>query len=249
MPGGATIPSLLLLYAAVFAAAALQSTAGFAYGLVLLPLLLTAGYRLPEIATIGLLTSLVQRAVVLRRLHGSVDWKQLRPMMATGVLALPVGVLVMYRVDSLAAPTTRHLVGAVIVALVMVQWCRRCEPREQVHQGWGHLAAVCSGVLQGFGSIGGPPIMLWVLAHRWPGEKIRVTLIAYSIAYVVPQLLLLSLVFGRTVLQAAGGALVALPAVAAGSLLGLVVGNRLSTPKVVLLVRVLLLAMAAGLLR
>ncbi len=195
--------SLVLLTAAVFAASAVQSVAGFAYGLILMPLLLRAGYSLPETTTISLLTSLVNWAVMLRHLHGAVEWKPLRPIMATGLLALPVGILLMHRVSGLTAPTIKHMVGGIIAALAVLQWSWRIEPRVQLHAAWGHVASVFAGLLQGFGSIGGPPIMLWILAHDWPSDRVRITLNAYTSVYILPQFLLLYLICGKVIPHAA----------------------------------------------
>ncbi len=242
------LPSLVLLTAAVFFASVVQSVAGFAYGLILMPLLLTAGYSLPETTTISMLTSLVNWAVMLRQLHGAVEWKPLRPMMATGLLALPVGILLMHRVSGMAAPTIKHVVGVIVALLVILQWSWRIAPRAHVHAAWGHVAAVSAGLLQGFGAIGGPPLVLWILAHEWPSDRLRITLNAYSSIYIIPQLALLYLVCGNVIPQAALLSLIVLPAAVAGSVLGLLIGAKLERPKVVLLVRVLLVLVAVSLM-
>src|SRR5690606_26666439 len=49
-------------------------------------------------------------------------------------------------------------------------------PRPQVPGRWGALAGVTSGILGGGVGMGGPPLVLFALAHDWPPDRFRVFL-------------------------------------------------------------------------
>lgn len=85
---------------------------------------------------------------------------------------------------------------------------------------------------------------LWLLAHRWSNEKMRITIPTFSLAFVPVQLVMLLMIFGRPVLEAGGKAIIFTPAVLLGAWLGLRVGGKLNKQQLRLAVRLLLLAVA-----
>jgi hypothetical protein len=78
--------------------------------------------------------------------------------------------------------------------------------------------------------MGGPPIVLWVMAHRWSNEQTRVTLWAIFALMVMPTLVVLSLRFGVVVWEWAGLSLLFIPAVVVGAIPGIWLGNRIPKP-------------------
>ncbi len=92
--------------------------------------------------------------------------------------------------------------------------------------------------------MGGPPLVLWVMAHDWTAERTRAFLFASFMGLVPVQLTLLYWTFGKDVVygMAVGAALS--PVVLLGSLLGLRVGARFSKPLLHRLAFLLLVAIA-----
>ncbi len=80
----------------------------------------------------------------------------------------------------------------------------------------------------GFANIGGAPIILWILAHRWQNEKMRVTSLAFTLAFVPFQIILLPMVFGKSILIAFLNAIVLTPIIYFSTKIGLRVGSMLS---------------------
>ena len=233
------VPAVVLALGAL-----VQSAAGFGFSLMAVPLLMAAGYALPEAAVMGVIGSTVHRIVAVRHLRGNVDWPTLRPMMITGVAALPLGLCLLSTVSSFQQTLARQVIGACILLLVSVQWFGRTKPRETVPKAWGHVAAFSAGVLAGFANIGGPPIVLWILAHRWTNEKIRVTNLAFSLVFIPLQLIAWPIMFGWPAVRAGGIALAMTPLVLAGTWLGMKLGTRLGVGPLRLTVRILLLVIA-----
>ena len=77
------------------------------------------------------------------------------------------------------------------------------------------------GFLLGLCGIGGPPMVLWVMAHNWSMNRARAFLFFIFATGIPLQALLLWLAFGNPIFEAMLLGLVALPAVAAGLYVGL----------------------------
>jgi len=225
-------------------AGTIQGATGFGFGLVVVPLLLSLGCPIEEAVAICVVTSASQRLFSVYKLRKAVDWKTLRPMIVTGLLTIPIGVYLLRGVSTLNPDSAKQIMGACVLIMLAIQWFERVTPREAVHKAWGHLAALFAGLLTGFANIGGPPIVLWILAHHWPNEKTRVTQMAFSVCLVPLQLAVMAFAFGQSAIQAGVQSLLLLPAVILGSLLGLRAGGLLKRNQLRLAVRLLLLAIA-----
>jgi uncharacterized membrane protein YfcA len=78
-----------------------------------------------------------------------------------------------------------------------------------------------SGFLLGFSGMGGPPMVLWVLAHDWPMNRARAFLFFLAAMSVIPQAVFLWLRFGNAALDAMLLGAAATPAVLIGLWCGL----------------------------
>ena len=224
----------------------LQGTVGFAFSLFAVPALLFTGLALPEAVMLALLAGSVQRLLTVSKLRGSVDWRHLFPLIAVGLLAVPLGILLLHRLADTDKSTMRLVLGMLILLALALQWASRIKPRPHVHWAWGVLAAICSGVLSGLANIGGPPIVLWVHAHDWPNEKIRVTTLAFSLPMVPFQFAMLLLSYGPSILPPLAPSLLWLPTVLAGTALGIVIGRLLPVNRLRLVAYVLLLILCGA---
>lgn len=222
----------------------IQSSSGFGFGLFALPLLLLMGIPLPESVVIIVIGSAVQKIAAISRLWKAVDWKGQAPFMAVGLAALPLGVYCLYRVSLLSQPFMKQIIGTLILVLLLLQWRGVIKSREKIAVAWGYLAGFFSGFLNGLANIGGPPLVLWILAHRWPNEKMRVTPIAFSIVFVPFQLFFMWLAFGQRMWNPLSNAILLTPTVLAGTWLGLKLGGKISEAHLRIYMRLLLLFIA-----
>ena len=189
----------------------------------------------------GVVGSAVHRAFAVRHFRANVDWSTLGPIMITGVVAFPLGLCFLSIVSSFQQASARQVIGGCILLLVVAQWLGRANPRKAVPKAWGHIAAFSAGVLAGFANIGGPPIVLWILAHRWTNEKIRVTNLAFSLVFIPIQFVAWPMMFGWPSIRAGGIALALTPLVLASTWLGMKPGTSLGVGPLRLTVRILLL--------
>jgi uncharacterized membrane protein YfcA len=211
-------------------ASTVQSAIGFAYALVATPLLVWIGIPLPNVITLVAVCSFVQAIIGARHLRASVPWRS--TLIATIVRAgmLLVGLLILRRISGLDIYTIRFVVGVVLCLLVITQVVGKVRPAENRHWLWGGLAFSTSGLLAGACGMGGPPLVLWAMAHDWPAEKIRGFLFTVFTATIPIQIILLYFTFGTDILLTAGTALLLAPAVFLGAAIGLPLGNRLPRP-------------------
>jgi uncharacterized membrane protein YfcA len=163
----------------------------------------------------------VQNVAAAWQLRREIDYRRaLRPMLIR-FAALPLGVWLLSLIGSGQKDIASQMVGVVVLAIVAVQLALRIEPRERVHAGWEWLAFGMGGLLLGLCGIGGPPMVLWVMAHNWSMNRARAFLFFIFATGIPLQALLLWLAFGNPIFEAMLLGLAALPAVAAGLYVGL----------------------------
>jgi uncharacterized membrane protein YfcA len=94
--------------------------------------------------------------------------------------------------------------------------------------GWTLLAFTCSGLLAGMFAMGGPPLVLWVMAHKWTAQESRAALLASFMLALVPHMPLMYLRFGNEVLGAFALGLAYSPLIVLSAWLGVRLGNLFS---------------------
>ncbi|MCA9246278.1 MAG: sulfite exporter TauE/SafE family protein [Planctomycetales bacterium] len=223
-----SFPELASFGLILLAAAALQSSIGFAAGLIAIPLMNLAGATLPQAIVMSLVGSLVQTLAGAYRLRRLISIRRYWRPIAIRTLTLPLGVYVLWRVSSLDPAFIRQLIGAVILLFVSVQGICRVRPSDRIHPAWEWLAFGCSGFTLGLVGMGGPPIVLWVMAHRWSSRRARAFLFSVYLAGMIPQALLLFWAFGADALHAGAAGLVLSPMILCGAWVGLAIGDRIS---------------------
>jgi uncharacterized membrane protein YfcA len=138
-----------------------------------------------------------------------------------------VGVAALWLIGHGSKDTASQIVGVIVLVIVAVQRLCRVEPQPQLHPAWEWLAFGLGGFLLGFCGMGGPPMVLWVLAHDWSMNRARGFLFFIFCVGIIPQGVLMWLFFGHEVADAMLVAAAALPAVLAGLWLGLEIGRMM----------------------
>jgi uncharacterized membrane protein YfcA len=211
----------------LFASSIVQGAVGFAAGLFGIPLLVLAGVSFPDAVAMSLVAAAPQNFIPAWQLRREIDLSLVwRPMLIRFAL-LPLGVLALWLVGQSSKETASQVVGVLVLAIVATQWLLRAAPRPRLHPAWEWLAFGLGGFLLGFCGMGGPPMVLWVLAHDWPMNRARAFLFFIFATGLVPQGILLWLFFGGEVLDAMLLASLAFPAVVLGLSAGLALSRLL----------------------
>jgi uncharacterized protein len=210
----------------------IQSAAGFAYALFATPLLLIIGMPLPETITIVSICSFIQSSLGAFHLRKSIPWKVSSIAITVRVISIGIGLLILYKLSNQNINDIKFIIGCIICGLVILKLSIKVNVKEKLHWIWGAVSFSGSGILSGLCGMGGPPLVLWTIAHDWPVKKTRGFLFSVFAASIPPQILLLYLTFGNDILYAALTAICYFPAVLLGTKIGMPIGNRL--PKSIL---------------
>ncbi len=216
-------PLILILCAGIF----VQSAAGFAAGLLIVPAMLWSGYSIPEAQTSLLVATIPQNAWGVWSLRD-----QLRPrsLLWPGfgrLVFLPVGVFVLHAMESFSVLTLRQVVGGVVLLMTLAIAWFHPKPASTIHPFWAWIAFPASGFLQGLVGMGGPAMVFWVQAHDWDTRRMRVFLFAMYLMSLAPALLILYRVFGDRIVVPGVTAMCLIPLLLLVTLVGLKFGTWL----------------------
>lgn len=210
----------MLVYAAV----------GFGYALVAVPILLWVGLGLPQIMAVNLMALLLHAFSARRTMQREVAWKSLLPLAAVGQGMLVLGSVLLIQLTQLPEQRVQQVVGGILLLVLAAQWALRFQPRPHVPTAVGVLAFGLAGFLAGLCGLGGPPVVLWALAHEWSSDRTRATLFAIFSLFAPVQLLVLTMAFGPEMLGWALVGVLVFPAMWVGSRVGLQLGGLMSKP-------------------
>ena len=222
-----TVSMLLAAALILFVSSTLQSIIGFAFNLLAVPLLLWNDFSLAQAVALTSIPILVQVSVATWKLRSDVPWREVFPAATIRYLSLPVGVSLLYWVNSFEPTRVKQIVGLLLLIILGMQSFAKIRPRERLAWGWDLLAFGLSGVMLGMIAMGGPPVVLWLMAHDWSAVKTRAFMAALFLLAAPVQVGLLWWKLGEEVAPAFAWGLGMIPLVVAGSLLGIRLGNRL----------------------
>jgi len=219
---GLTDFQILLLTGGIitFCAATVAGTTGFGYGLVSVPLLmlvLPPRVVVPAVTTHIFLVSLFILLEVIR----NVDLRRIWPLMATGLIGLPLGVYVLLVLSEGALKT---IVGVVIVffALVLLLGINLEIKNEKIALA---PVGIASGLLASGTAMAGPPVILFFSNQGMLKQVFRANLAAYFVflnAITIPAHAASGLFTGEVVRLA----LLFLPTLAVGMVLGIFLSRK-----------------------
>jgi uncharacterized protein len=204
---------LAVVAVVVFAAAMVQTTTGFGFALLAVPLLslvVPTETAVVISASLGLVT--IAGLAVKERAHG--DRVAIRRMLLGAMVGAPLGLLVLEVVSS---RQLKFLLAGVIFVFLLITLRGWALTKDNVGVEVG--AGLVSGVLNTVLSTNGPPLVMALQARHLPPEQFRGTL-APVVAVTGVITVALFAVTGRYDSEAWVSLLVALPALGLGYLAG-----------------------------
>lgn len=215
--------TLAAAVAIAFLAAACQSLTAFGFALVTVPLLSLAWEVKPAVVTSTLLGTLILLPL-LYEVRGRVPIGRVVPLFVGSLAGIPLGLLILERIDAVALEVV--VASLVVVAGLLIY----LSPELRLGRPLMPLSVLVgglSGALRAATSMGGPPIVLYVLTFEREVERFRATLLAAFLPtslVTVGALAIAGRVDGDVLLIAVA----AQPAVALGSLTGRWARGRVS---------------------
>ncbi len=238
------LPLAVILCVGIF----IQSAAGFAAGLIIVPALLWFDYTIPAAQCSLLVATIPQNAWGVWSLRSTIQFREIAWPGFGRLAFLPAGVWLLQAMESLPLDTIRQIVGAVVLAVTVAIMAFRPRPRERIHPIWALIAFPISGFLQGLVGMGGPAMVFWVQAHDWGTRRTRAFLFSMYLISIVPALAILYMFFGDRILPAGLIAGAMMPLLLVVTYFGLRFGTRLGRDRLRRISLALLLLMGlAGL--
>ena len=225
-----------ILAVIVLLAAALQTVAGFGFALLVMPvltLLLGIKTAAPLVAVVGF----VLYAVNLLRYRRGLVWRETLQLLLPALAGVLVGVLALRTLDE---NLIKGVLGVVLVAYALFALLKPALP--PLHSTvWAYPVGFLAGCLGGAFNTPGPPVIVYGNARAWPRDQFRSTLQVVFLASSAT-VIAAHMVTGSYTPEVARLVLVALPALAAGILLGAALDRRLNQDRFRVIVLGLILA-------
>ncbi len=174
-------PLLAFALGAVFLGGLSRGFTGFGAALIIIPALVISYGPIPAVV----LMSLIEVPGVLqlaRTAYRDADWRSLAPLCVAAALTLPLGAWALADVDP---ELTRRAIAAIVVVfglMIATGWRYRGEVTRPLSAGIGAIGGFCSGIA----SLGGPPVVMFLLAKGSNAAQTRAGIVAYfSLAMVL----------------------------------------------------------------
>ena len=166
--------SLIVSMIGVFLASVLRGFTGFGFGLAAVPILSLA---LPPAEVVPLVVTL--QVIIggggLRAAWGECDWRSVGMLSPGLVFGVPIGLLILTEVP---ANLVRLTIGGVIAFSVwLIHRGLRLPPNPSRLVSFA--VGLASGVISGLASMGGPPVVVYLLAVGHSAARMRATAIVY----------------------------------------------------------------------
>ena len=241
---GIDLLNILLLAGIICFSSMIQSAVGFGIALFATPLLLQMGIPLPSVIIIMLVCSMIQSAMGIFRLRQPMQWKLSSIAVLVRIIGIISGIFILKFLLVTNVDNIKMIVGYILCLSVVLQLFCKQHPVEKLHWGWGGLAFTASGLLSGVCGMGGPPLVLWVMAHNWSTKKIRSFMFGLLIASSIFQIILMRIFFGDVIYKDILIGICLAPVIYLGVHIGIPLGHKMSKKTLRRVAYVILLGIA-----
>src|SRR5262245_39525655 len=230
--------TLAILLAGALAGGFVNGLTGFGTGLTALPLWLQA---LEPVLAAQLVSaaSIVGHVTAIPSIWARVDWRRLAPLLAGGLLGVPIGSLLLPHIPLAAF---KFAVGAVLIgySAFMLIAAGRVQLRAGGRGAEG-VVGLAAGILGGMAGLSGALPTVWAALKGWPKEERRIVFQAFNMT-ILSAMLLATVVQGLASTRLLLALALSLPATLVGGRLGAWLYHRLDDRRFDRVVLALLLA-------
>jgi len=167
------LQTLGLIALACGVACIIQGAIGFGLGLFAVPLLVFFGLELSDAICVMLVVVMVQTGYNTWQYRKDVPWSAVWPHFALRMVFTPLGILTLSWLEADAADAIKPMIGVTLLLIIVTQAAFRPQPREHIAWPWTVLAGAASGLMAGVVGMGGPALVLWLMALDWPSRRTR----------------------------------------------------------------------------
>lgn len=181
-PGGIAI----LAAATVLVAGLMRGFAGFGSAILMAPvlaILMGPVHMVPLVACL----ELPMGAMLFAGVRKDVDWRFVGPLSVVAMMAMPLGVWLLLSLDPGTLTKSVSLIVLLFVAVLASGWRYRGPRPLPLTLAIGTV----SGAMMATTSVGGPPVLLYMLAAEIPAPTVRANIVTY---YLITGFVLIALV-------------------------------------------------------
>lgn len=216
-----SLTTLIAGLAVIFLASTTQGLAGFGFAIVSVPIMII--FISPKmVVPIVMMQAILINLLILIEARKWLDLKRIWPLIVAGIAGIPVGTYLLVVLD---VNVLRVFIGSVIVPFAiayMMGFTKQVKNEKLAFASIGFI----SGLLSASTSIGGPPVILFLVNQGVDKQTFRANLVAYYlvVALVVILAFVLSGVITTTVIQYA---IWFLPATLLGTITGIKLAHKI----------------------
>lgn len=215
---GLSNPTLWIALGVVVIGGIMRGFAGFGSAMLFAPIfsvLMSPAHMVPLVVSLELPMGLLLAWESRRR----AEWRFVIGMALAALVGMPIGIWLLVSVDSRAL-TIGISIAILFFVLVLMSGWRYRGPRP-----WPLTAGIgaASGVMMATSSVGGPPVLLYMLAAEHPAATIRANIVTY---FGLTIFVLIAMVYVAS--PTALGALIDAAILAPAMLVGVWIGMRLA---------------------
>jgi len=210
--------TFLYIFLVVLVAGLLQATTGFGFALITTPLLIFVMNPI-DVVIFNFIISTVILTVMVYQTFSKGDMKEIKVLLGTSIAGTILGTYVISRIND---DILKIFIGVVLILVTLTM-----NLKIDMKLGANNLARSCAGFVSGFlgatTSLGGPPVILFMMSQKEDKDFIRANLACF---FFLGNLITLSLFFlsgNLHFMHMSTYLLVAIPAV----LIGYVLGNKM----------------------
>ena len=226
-----SIEQLLIAAVILFFSSLTQAMIGFAFNLLAIPLLIWAGFSLAQAVVLTSIPMFTQLLTNTWKLRESIVWQDVKRPILIRYITLPIGIWLLYYLNNLDTVYIKQLVGVILLLILASQLFVKFEVKEKLDKLWDYITFGLSGIMLGMLGMGGPPIVLWLLAHNWSAKRTRAFITTVFLFAAPIQIAMLYYKFGDKIPEMFIYAIYAIPIVVLAALLGVKIGNQLNKEK------------------
>ena len=204
--------------AVVLVGGVMRGFAGFGSAMLFAPIfavMTTPAHMVPLVVTLEFPVGVMLFLETRRQ----AEWSFVVPMAIAAVIAMPLGIWLLVSVDQQLLTIVISILILVFVAILVTGWRYRGPRPLPLTLGIG----AASGTMMATSSVGGPPVLLYMLAADHPAATIRANVVAY---FFVTLFMLMAMVFAAA--PTALGAIIDGLALYPPMIAGVWVGSRLA---------------------
>ena len=227
----------MLVTAIIFLAVFVQSSVGFGFALVSMPLLVSL-LGIQTSAPLVALLAAVSEVFILIRYWRALNLRVVSQLIIASVIAIPLGVLALRELDAAIVTTALGviLVGYALYALISPQL------PQLSGRGWAFGFGFVAGLLSGAYNTPGPPVIIFGNCRGWPPNEFKGNLQGFFLvnSSVVVVVHILS---GNYTSDVWTNFLLAVPGLAIGLIAGFLLSKRINPElfrKIVLILLIIL---------